>query len=1383
MESLASKEVKGYNSKRKKHFVWIGVFACLAVVVTIGTIAKLRYTGQAMNRLVCEVKPHTHTASCYDENSNLICGKCDYLIHTHNDSCYDSDGNLVCPLAEISAHNHVDGCYSQERILVCQLEESVGAEVVPASEGHTHSDDCYAEESVLVCEEEHEHTEECYQVQQVLVCELEESEATEAVEEIAGHTHDDSCYAIVATLSCGLNALHQHTSDCYDGEGQLVCGQLELFEHIHDEACIQVIGDDPAPESTNDQEAPADEVVSDDQPSDEPSAQTVDEQVDTPDQSPEEDATVSEPSEEVDDIDPADETVGDVPEDTDADDINKEETDVEDGDVQNPEEEIVYFDGKMTAVCDGYVITVVVKPEAKIPAEAELSVKHITKESDSELYAKMEEELKSSTENSDAVLDFLFDVCFIVNGKEIEPESGVKVTIKLLEEETENSGDEMTIIHFKDDETNEVFNDTPINENDETSFELDSFSLIGGWFNNRWYDVLGVHGNFTATENTTKDAFTSGDYGLYYNPNSALGVAGNFHVVAFELASLGTHTNGNVLAKKAIGSANFGTNNYENELSYIQEMWVGNGTYASKDNHVLVLGSNNEFGLDDNGNALKINGTKVNKPRNIIIDKDTSVAPFIDLAGVKREVTAISDSLASHSTTNVNTSYDWIKITDTNAAGYWNIHARDLGNYSGDLKLGGFVSGQLGSLIINIDCSGMKVVELPDKAHVYIDGNMQNPNEVTTFEAGKVIWNFRNCNGVTINTHLMTGIILAPGAEIHAKANLNGTIVGDRVYIEAETHRTDFTGTTVPFSAGISGIKKVDGSVPSDNQVFDFKLEELKDNGWNLIQSVKNTAGSISFSNITYKDTNDIGEHWYRISETPDSATSGKYTYDDTQYVVKVVVSFDAGTKTYTAVDTTYLVKDNDKLLNGSSINTSVLGQISGKATDPSNTGIAFNNGTETFVSVEKKWVNQYGEELKESLPTSITVDLFRTVDANANIDALVADANAKIDTINLTAADGWKKTVDSLPSTDANGSKYYYYFKETSVIDADGKDITADVEATYSTTTPISSESTETITNMITIPEYVAAKVIKVWTDHNGVALTETNKFQAGVKVYRTTNQYDSIDAARKAIDKLEVVKDASGNELVANLTANNNFEAIFENLDKYTKEKLPYYYYIFETSVKDFEGKDITEFKASYKVDVDAANAMTTITITNKKDVPEPEFTNLSVDKKWFISDGKTPMTQNPQEGNIKFELRQIVWIDGEKANVKTYGEYEIGAEKKEGSPAWSLTINMLPAKEYIYDEDADVYKVYTYTYFVVETECNVKGTYVNCGYENNDTEKGVIGSENHILVFNKNNDYYELPETGGMGNSVVYAAGALIMMIGAALLVYKKKSFNLR
>ena len=139
--------------------------------------------------LLCNAKTlniHEHSASCYDENNVLICGKADFFFHTHNELCCNSEGDLCCDLLEIKEHTHVGECYDSEGNLLCK-EAEIAA--------HRHGDDCFDESGNLICEET----------------------------EIAAHQHSEDCWQMgnepqeIKTLICGLEE-HIHTEECYSTE-------------------------------------------------------------------------------------------------------------------------------------------------------------------------------------------------------------------------------------------------------------------------------------------------------------------------------------------------------------------------------------------------------------------------------------------------------------------------------------------------------------------------------------------------------------------------------------------------------------------------------------------------------------------------------------------------------------------------------------------------------------------------------------------------------------------------------------------------------------------------------------------------------------------------------------------------------------------------------------------------------------------------------------------------------------------------------------------------------------------------------------------------------------------------------------------------------------
>lgn len=131
--------------------------------------------------LVCtNTEPdHVHTEECYETQRELTC--------TQDTGCYDANGNLVCGLEETQGHTHTQACYETQ--LVCGQEET---------EPHTHTDNCYQVQRELVCGQEevilHTHTEGCWDEDGNLTCGMVEikehvhDETCLPEEEVASHT-------------------------------------------------------------------------------------------------------------------------------------------------------------------------------------------------------------------------------------------------------------------------------------------------------------------------------------------------------------------------------------------------------------------------------------------------------------------------------------------------------------------------------------------------------------------------------------------------------------------------------------------------------------------------------------------------------------------------------------------------------------------------------------------------------------------------------------------------------------------------------------------------------------------------------------------------------------------------------------------------------------------------------------------------------------------------------------------------------------------------------------------------------------------------------------------------------------------------------------------
>lgn len=484
MESSILKQIARFLQEQKKQKRWLVVFLCLAIIVGFGTVTALKMRGQAMThkekRVICQLAVHQHADECYDENKeNLICGYADYVVHVHNEDCYDWNGNLTCQLPEVEKHEHSEECYTEESTLICGLEETAGhqhgAECYTTQQGglicqvpeHTHAAECYDETGAVICGlEEHIHEDACYEWTDVLICQLAEG--------ADGHTHTEACYEVKEILSCGKLELHTHTDACYEKINEeeelsetnrrLVCTIPVLEEHIHteDAGCLETV------------EVTANgELVEEGTVEEETTEGETEEEIFTTDLDGEE-AEEEDGESEADAEEEETETADDASEE----DTESSETDGEaDGDeVEGAEEGNASYETVKTFVGDGYKVTASYNEDANIPEEAELIAERITVDSDEEHYAKREAEYRKSTGDKNAVMKALFKVGFYVDGKEVEPETAVKLTIQLFDENGLPEGTPITVVHFAEKGT-EVLDGSEA-ESGSTSFEMESFSDV-----------------------------------------------------------------------------------------------------------------------------------------------------------------------------------------------------------------------------------------------------------------------------------------------------------------------------------------------------------------------------------------------------------------------------------------------------------------------------------------------------------------------------------------------------------------------------------------------------------------------------------------------------------------------------------------------------------------------------------------------------------------------------------------------------------------------------------------------------------------------------------------------------------------------------------------
>ena len=661
--------------------------------------------------------------------------------------------------------------------------------------------------------------------------------------------------------------------------------------------------------------------------------------------------------------------------------------------------------------------------------------------------------------------------------------------------------------------------------------------------------------------NTVKDEFTKHTHTelpAYYDDTNYLGVAGNFHIVAFGKAELNTHCNGNILAHELVAGSNFGTNGYPFEVSYIQKYSGVASTSASSENHLLVLGSYNDLSLSGKNDELNVtydvNGKKIDTPDHIMIDVDTDTAPFIDLAAVESEIESRSSGLLGEDggvsviAANDSKRYTQFILNSPDSTGYLNLTAGEL-NAMSDLpvRLEGFKGGHVGTMVINVNCAGVGEVKMPSEACIFVDGVQQGTGEVTVFTNGRVIWNFYNEENTKITTSgAMTGMVVAPQATIDVAGNVNGTVVGHNIKVTRESHRTDFKGTITSAVINFSARKYVDNQDPGDKK-FTFVLEEKLGDEWTEIAETTNNGTSITFPDIEYSKT---GEHEYRIRE---EGMDG-YVCDKSEYYIRVkVTSTQVGADTRYWPEYTYYSDENHQ----------------NKLTGPES--FRFNNqttSTDDKTSVRGKKVWDDNNNADGVRPAQVEIVLLQD-----GVEYARTYANQ---------ASSWQWSFVGLPkSTD--GQEHVYTVSEMPV----GK-------YTTQITKDENSNNEFTITNTHRSTK-VSIDVTKRWEGDN------THPDNVVIKLYK----YD-VNTGLRMVEPLDTVT----------LNTNNNWHHQFTDLPKF-ENNIEIRYEVVEDSLEGYD----TEITLDSKVDAadGSGDVSYTYTVKNKYTGQKTETCRVGFLKIW--------------------------------------------------------------------------------------------------------------------------------------------------------------------
>ena len=598
---------------------------------------------------------------------------------------------------------------------------------------------------------------------------------------------------------------------------------------------------------------------------------------------------------------------------------------------------------------DGNGLTVTAVPEdpTSIPEGAEFHTDRITQESDPQRYEQYQELL--TEENKDLVLPAFnaYDIYFLVNGERVEPDSGtVSVTIVDITDAA-IAPDDATVFHVLNEDTDPTLETLPLGDSaaDTTEASIDTADADQGITFTT--DSFSVFLTMSDTSDSSK-MFQNGTLVLpsgytfentaFYDSSRALGIAGFFHIVAFDTVRINADCCGNILAKNLTEYRDFGTKKLTGstdtggygEVSYIQNYAPGcdtNGPRSSDlpsdlPSDLLVLGSGNT--VEWIGKQLKINNYLAGNPTTVWQDENTSVSPFINLTQVKHDTETLSKSLAAmapsdntilEDKTSSDNQYqdNFIHLVNPDSIGVYKISANKLTSSSNSnvrgngnhLGVTGFTSGTNGVVIINVDCSEVAsdaTLYLP-ACTPYIDKTEKTTHEETIFGNNRVLWNFTvyDNNSKTYSPFSGTittegasqfySSILAPDANVICDSNMNGTLIGNNVTTkDHETHRDDFLGK-IPCSFTLAKVwKDANGGTLSDLAGLSIKVQ--------LYQGAAAYGTEITLNGTTgwtYSWSNLPRGYTYSVEETGVFLTEGETVTDVTDQYASVAEDSDNG--------------------------------------------------------------------------------------------------------------------------------------------------------------------------------------------------------------------------------------------------------------------------------------------------------------------------------------------------------------------------------------------------------------------------------------------------------------------------------------------------------
>ncbi|WP_338065961.1 collagen-binding domain-containing protein [Enterococcus villorum] len=274
-------------------------------------------------------------------------------------------------------------------------------------------------------------------------------------------------------------------------------------------------------------------------------------------------------------------------------------------------------------------------------------------------------------------------------------------------------------------------------------------------------------------------------------------MASQFHVFSKGKTTVNAHTDGNIATKELDAKNNFGTDvisgDLQLEINYVQmtDSLIGSSFVSGDNNRInkFVVGSSISTGIE-NDRAV-VNGSRVDHLSASELYQDRPGNVYIDFEAEFAKLEAASGTLMALNPAKTYTSDDFpdmnnrtIDVTGMGESNFVSINV-DASVLAMNTPLN-ILNPENKVLVIN-------VVNAPADFTIQsqIHYNDRTNHETEDFSDANISWNFENSlTNLAVNAPFQ-GTIIAPNSDVTANQNMDGTIIGKNVTLNAATNRWD----------------------------------------------------------------------------------------------------------------------------------------------------------------------------------------------------------------------------------------------------------------------------------------------------------------------------------------------------------------------------------------------------------------------------------------------------------------------------------------------------------------------------------------------------------------------------------------------------------------